>query len=165
MYDLETLAFLEVNIAAVEKYGYTREEFLKMTLRDIRPPEIETGSLDSEAKWRLELQHATEWRHTLKSGRSIDVEISSHTLAYQGRKASFVIVQEVTERKDKQKVILDSEIRHRSLFENMQEGFAYCRMIFENDKPVDFEYLQVNDAFERPMFEVHKKPSRSNDDS
>jgi PAS domain S-box-containing protein len=149
MYDLETLAFLEVNIAAVEKYGYTREEFLKMTLRDIRPPEIETGSLDSEAKWRLELQHATEWRHTLKSGRSIDVEISSHTLAYQGRKASFVIVQEVTERKDKQKVILDSEIRHRSLFENMQEGFAYCRMIFENDKPVDFEYLQVNDAFEK----------------
>jgi PAS domain S-box-containing protein len=92
-------AFLEVNIAAVEKYGYTREEFLTMTLRDIRPPEIETGSLDIEAKWRLELQHATEWRHRLKSGRSIDVEISSHTLAYQGRKAAFVIVQEITERK------------------------------------------------------------------
>ena len=149
MYDLETLGFLEVNKAAIKIYGYTREEFLKMTLRDIRPSEIETGSLDSEAKWRLELQHATEWRHTLKNGRGIDVEISSHTLGYQGRKAAFVIVQEVTERKVKQKVILDSEIRHRSLFENMQEGFAYCRMIFESDKPVDFEYLQVNDAFER----------------
>ena len=149
MYDLESLAFLEVNIAAVEKYGYTREEFLKMTLRDIRSPESETGSLDSEAKWRLELQHATEWRHTLKSGRSIDVEISSHTLAYQGRKAGFVIVQEVTERKAKQKVILDSELLHRSLFNNMQEGFVYCRMIFENDRAVDYEYLDVNTSFEK----------------
>ena len=149
MYDLETLAFLEVNIAAVEKYGYTRNEFLKMTLTDIRPSDDETRSLDSEARWRLELQHATEWRHTLRNGRIIDVEISSHTLAYQGRKAAFVIVQEVTERKDKQKVILDSEIRHRSLFENMLEGFAYCRMLFENEKPVDFEYLEVNNAFEK----------------
>jgi PAS domain S-box-containing protein len=51
-------------------------------------------------------------------------------------------------RKDNQKVILDSEIRHRSLFENMREGFAYCRMIFENDTPADFEYLEVNQAFE-----------------
>ena len=148
MYDLETLAFLEVNSAAIEKYGYTRDEFLKMTLTDIRPSDDETRSLDSEAKWRLELQHATEWRHTMKNGRIIDVEISSHILAYQGRRAAFVIVQEITERKGKQKLILESEIRHRSLFENMQEGFAYCRMIFENDTPVDFEYLEVNRAFE-----------------
>jgi PAS domain S-box-containing protein len=148
MYDLETLAFLEVNIAAVEKYGYTRDEFLTMTLTDIRPSDDQPRSLDSEARWRLELQHAAEWRHTLRNGRTIDVEISSHTLPYQGRKAAFVIVQEITERKDKQKVVLDSEIRHRSLFENMQEGFAYCRMIFENDTPVDFEYLEVNKAFE-----------------
>jgi PAS domain S-box-containing protein len=119
-----------------------------MTLTDIRPSDDGKSSLDSEAKLRLELQHSAEWRHTLRDGRKIDVEIISHTLAYQGRKAAFVIVQEITERKEKQKLILDSEIRHRSLFENMQEGFAYCRMIFENDQPVDFEYLEVNQAFE-----------------
>jgi PAS domain S-box-containing protein len=39
VYDLETLAFLEVNNAAMVHYGYTREEFLAMTIRDIRPPE------------------------------------------------------------------------------------------------------------------------------
>ena len=43
----------------------------------------------------------------------------------------------------------ESEARFRSLFENMQEGFAYCRMLFEGDRPCDFIYLHVNDAFER----------------
>ena len=43
----------------------------------------------------------------------------------------------------------ESEARFSSLFENMQEGFAYCRMVFEEDQPRDFIYLHVNDAFER----------------
>ncbi len=149
VYDLETLAFLEVNLAAVEKYGYAREEFLKMTLKDIRPSEDVTRLLDTVAKMRLELQHSGEWRHTLRNGRIIDVEVTTHTLAYHGRKAALVIVQDITARKDAEKAILESDIRHRSLFENMLEGFAYCRMLFENGIPVDFEYLEVNKAFER----------------
>lgn len=43
----------------------------------------------------------------------------------------------------------ESELRYRSLFEHMINGFAYCRMIFENDIPVDFTYLKVNEAFEK----------------
>jgi PAS domain S-box-containing protein len=43
----------------------------------------------------------------------------------------------------------ESEARFRSLFENMQEGFAYCRMVLEQDRPQDFIYLHINDAFER----------------
>ncbi|MEI9962240.1 MAG: PAS domain-containing protein [Limisphaerales bacterium] len=39
VFDLETLAFLEVNESAIQHYGYSREEFLAMTIRDIRPPE------------------------------------------------------------------------------------------------------------------------------
>ncbi len=43
-----------------------------------------------------------------------------------------------------------SEEEYRSLFANMIDGFAYCKMIFdENNEPVDFVYLQINDAFER----------------
>ena len=46
--------------------------------------------------------------------------------------------------------VLESKKKYQSLFENMLDGFAFCRMIFdENDKPVDFEYLEINDAFER----------------
>ena len=43
---------------------------------------------------------------------------------------------------------LEKERRYRSLFENMLEGFAYCRMLFDGEKPVDFIYLSVNRAFE-----------------
>lgn len=48
-----------------------------------------------------------------------------------------------------QKALRESENRYRSLFENMSEGLAYCRMIFENDRPQDFIYLEVNSAFEK----------------
>ncbi|MFZ5856806.1 MAG: PAS domain S-box protein [Chloroflexota bacterium] len=98
IYDLKTLAFLEVNDAAVEKYGYSREEFLRMTLKDIRPAE-ELSRLEKDVKQkRPTLQHSGEWKHQLKNGRVIDVEITSHTLEYNGRKAALVTAQDVTER-------------------------------------------------------------------
>jgi PAS domain S-box-containing protein len=48
-----------------------------------------------------------------------------------------------------EEALRESEARFRSLFVNMLEGFAYCRMLFEGDRPCDFIYLHVNDAFER----------------
>ncbi len=56
---------------------------------------------------------------------------------------------EMAERECAQEALLRSEIRYRSLFENMLEGLAYCRMIFEDGQPRDFVYLEVNRAFEK----------------
>jgi PAS domain S-box-containing protein len=64
---------------------------------------------------------------------------------YIGRRAAN---RNITERKRAEKVRQESEIRYRSLFENMLNGFAYCEMLFENDQPSDFIYLDVNKAFE-----------------
>jgi PAS domain S-box-containing protein len=59
------------------------------------------------------------------------------------------IVMDITERKQVQDALISSEHRFRSLFENMLEGFAHCRMIFDDrGNPVDFVYLDVNRAFE-----------------
>ncbi|MEW6126838.1 MAG: PAS domain S-box protein [Acidobacteriota bacterium] len=99
VYDLETLAFLEVNQAAIEKYGYTREEFLAMTIKDIRPSEDIPAFLNYLAKPRGELRHSGEWRHCLKDGSVITIEVTSHLLEFNQRKAVLVMASDITEQK------------------------------------------------------------------
>ncbi|HEX3006533.1 MAG TPA: ATP-binding protein [Bacteroidales bacterium] len=99
IYDLETLAFLEINNAAIEHYGYTRDEFLRMTLKDIRPKEDLNDLMKDVAQTTKELNKAGEWRHIKKNGELIYVEIVSHTLVYNSRKARLVHAIDITKRK------------------------------------------------------------------
>jgi PAS domain S-box-containing protein len=124
IYDVETLNFLDLNDAAVEKYGYNREEFLKMTIKDIRPAEDVAGLLNDVAKVQSELQHSGEWRHKLKDGRTIDVEITSQTLEYGGHKAALLVAEDITERKQSEQLVRDSEKRFRSIFDQSPVAIA-----------------------------------------
>ena len=99
VYDLKTLAFLAVNDSAVEKYGYTREEFLHTTIADIRPLEEVSRLMEDVAKQRPTLQRAGEWRHRLKDGTIIEVEITSHSLRIDEHDAALVVAIDITERK------------------------------------------------------------------
>jgi PAS domain S-box-containing protein len=99
VYDRETLAFLDVNEAAIVKYGYSRAEFLAMTIKDIRPPEDLDLLLADLSRERAGYQRSASWRHQLKSGGLIEVEITSHTLEFAGRAAVLVVASDVTERK------------------------------------------------------------------
>ncbi|PKO11582.1 MAG: hypothetical protein CVU39_28555 [Chloroflexi bacterium HGW-Chloroflexi-10] len=100
IYDLETLMFLNVNDSAIHYYGYSREEFLSMTLKDIRPVEdIPELSHNIAAAQQL-YQFSGPWRHQLKNGRIIYVEITSHAIKYNERAARFVMAQDITERKN-----------------------------------------------------------------
>jgi two-component system, cell cycle sensor histidine kinase and response regulator CckA len=98
VFDRETLRFLEVNHAAVCHYGYTHEEFLSMTIADIRPPEDIARLKDSVARARG-LALSGQWRHRLKDGRMIEVEVASHTISYGGREAVLSVLQDITPRK------------------------------------------------------------------
>ncbi len=118
IYALDTLAFLEVNEAAQEKYGYTRAEFLQMTLKDIRPPEDLPRLFDNLAQPRLSLEHSENWHHRLKDGRIIDVSITSHALQFHGHEAVLVIAEDITERRQAEKALLESERRYRLISEN-----------------------------------------------
>src|SRR5205823_14832210 len=99
VYDLVTLAFREVNDAAVKLYGYSRQEFLDMRITDIRPAEDVGALLQDVARARPDLQHSGTWRHLLKNGRVIDVEIVSHTIGFEGRPCALVVAHDVTERR------------------------------------------------------------------
>jgi PAS domain S-box-containing protein len=117
VYDLETLAFLEVNDAAVAKYGYRRDEFLGMRISDIRPPEDVPALMADVARERTALQHSGHWRHRLKSGELIDVEISSHTLRFADRPAVLVVAHDVTARLRAERSLMDSEARKAAMLE------------------------------------------------
>lgn len=100
VFDVETLAFLEVNAAAVLKYGWSRDEFLAMTLRDIRPPE-DLARLDHAVRDpHGPLYFAGQWRHRVRDGHLIDVAITSHTLTFRGRTARLVSIIDVTEQQE-----------------------------------------------------------------
>ncbi len=117
VYDLETLAFLEVNDAAVAKYSYRRDEFLAMRITDIRPPEDVPALLADIAGERATLQRSGGWRHRAKSGELIEVEISSHTLTFAGRSAALVVAHDVTARLRAERSLTDSEARKAAMLE------------------------------------------------
>ena len=96
IYDRDSLRFLAVNNAAIAKYGYSREEFLAMTIADIRPQEDMPQLLANVASVTTGLDHAGVWTHRLKSGDTIFVDITSHAVDYQGLKAELVSARDVT---------------------------------------------------------------------
>jgi diguanylate cyclase (GGDEF)-like protein/PAS domain S-box-containing protein len=98
VYDLDTLRFLEVNHGATLQYGYTRDEFLSMTITDIRPEEDVPMLLDTMRTERPGLARSGVWRHRTSTGQLLDVEISSHVLDFNGRPGVLVMAQDVTER-------------------------------------------------------------------
>lgn len=98
VYDLDTLQFIAVNQAAVEHYGYTRDEFLNMTVGEIRAPENFPRFLENISQVDAEIDLTSVCQHQKKNGTIIDVEINSYELVFDNRKAELVLAQDVTDR-------------------------------------------------------------------
>jgi PAS domain S-box-containing protein len=99
VFDRETLRFLAVNAAAVRKYGYSRDEFLTMTLKDIRPPEDVPALLETVRALGDGNESSGACRHRLKNGTVILTENTSYALTFLGRAARAVVAVDVTQRK------------------------------------------------------------------
>jgi len=95
VYDIDTLRFLMVNDAALLRYGYTRDEFSRLTLADIRPPE-DHEQLRSDVARRDGAPKI--WRHRAKGGEALSVEITAHDLDFEGKRARLVLANDVTAR-------------------------------------------------------------------
>ncbi len=134
IFDLETLSFLEVNNAAIKHYGYSRDEFLSMTVKDIRPAEDIHAFRKFLRSSREELVQAGEWRHQKKNKEIINVEIVSHAITYNGRKARHVLILDVTMKRQAEKRLIDKDVEFRKLSANFQD------MIFQFTREPDGKY-------------------------
>lgn len=110
IYNPETLEFMEVNQAAVKHYGYSEEEFLNMTLADIRPPEFIEKMKNAILKHRSEKSYSGEWRHLTKEGSLIYVEVTASNVQYKDKTYRLALMHDITEQKRMQQKIIDSVI-------------------------------------------------------
>ena len=109
LYDVETLRFVAVNETAVRNYGYTEEEFLGMTIAQIRPEEDLERFIENVRATRDEPLTVSEWRHRRKDGTILHVEVMSRPLLFNGRSARLVMAADITEKKQLQEQFLRAQ--------------------------------------------------------
>ncbi len=113
IYDEGSLQFKAVNQTALNKYGYSKDEFLSMTLKDIRPAKDVPSLLRNIESSKDEFQESGSWQHKIKDGTLIFIEIYSHFLLFDNQPARLVLVNDITKRK----LAEDELLKHRENLE------------------------------------------------
>ena len=170
IFDHETLRFKEVNDAATAKYGYTRKEFLKMRITDIRPRNELPRLISLHKRFRLNRKHIGEWKHQLKSGRLIDVEITAYPLMFEGRAAVLVQAHDITQRKqtqEKLRRLAVAEERNRiarEIHDTLAQAFtgillqleAACDVLPKGQKQAKDHIIQARNLAKRSLREARR---------
>ena len=156
VYEDGSMRFLEVNDAAIALYGYSREEFLSMTILDVRTPEEAARALEMISTFpRTGFWHGGIWEHCSKDGRRIAVEVVSDDMEYEGRPAYIVAVRDVSEQLRAEAALRESEGRFRQIADSVpgilwltdSEGrLTFLSKTFEeySKQPADHYYGQLS---------------------
>lgn len=124
IWDLETLEVLEINNAVLYKYGYTKEEWSKMSVLDYRPKE-DYSKIEEFAKYMRGSDEpivTKKWSHYKKNGEEMIMEIASHKIDYNNRKAILSLANDVTNQLKAEEKLKESEEKHRVLTENISDA-------------------------------------------
>ncbi len=97
IYQIDTFKIIEVNNAAIQKYGYSRREFLQMSLMDIISPAEQNILSDYIESGKTQIIESSLWEHKLKSGELITVSVATHHLTFNRLKCSMVMITDVTQ--------------------------------------------------------------------
>lgn len=130
VFEVENLQFLDVNKMAILKYGYSREEFLQMRLSDIRPESEKIRFRNFDHAWQMNITETNRgvWKHCKKNGEVMDVEIFAHSIIYKGVKAKIILLNDVTNRLQTERMLQASEKKFRALIENSTDLIAMVDM-------------------------------------
>ncbi len=152
VFEYRTLRFLDVNDAALRQYGYTREEFRGLTLKDLRV-EGEWATLESllsDPAAEHPMVHAS---HRRKDGRIIQVEVHSKPVVYQGRQARLALCEDVTARLATERALRQSEAEFRAMADASPAGVAMTtpdgEVRYVNDTALDMLGLPLEQALGR----------------
>ena len=124
IYNLEDLSILEVNSAATKHYGYSKEEFLSFSLKDIHLKEDIQSLIDDINNISDAYSNRSYARHLKKNGNIIYVELSAHSISYRNFKARHVLINDITERKRMNELLQASELRYKTLIETSHDGIS-----------------------------------------
>ncbi len=147
VFDLESLRFLAVNEAAIRKYGYSREEFLGMTILQIRSPEDQADVLESVGDSAEPRESESVWIHYNRDGRPMYVRVHSSSIQFDGRPARLVLAEDVSER-----VAYEEDLAWRATHDE-STGLLKLRALIEQvdarsrnwHTPYGAAYLQLRD--------------------
>jgi two-component system cell cycle sensor histidine kinase/response regulator CckA len=139
--DRDTLQFLEVNAAAIRQYGYSRDEFLRMKITEIRPAADVPRFLDSIRKNGTSPTGVGHVRHHRKNGEVFDVEVTSRTISFAGKDAVLVVTQDISARRAAEQKLAE----HAAFSSALTENSPLAIVALDLDRQVQ----TCNSAFER----------------
>ena len=153
VYDPETLAFVAVNEVAIQHYGYSRVEFLHMTLKDIRP-ESEIPEMISDVS--TQTNQPKVWKHLTKNGTVIDVEIRASTIDVDGQTLRLVLARDITRIKAIENRLHESEQMHRTLIDSSPDAvivYTDATIRFINPAGIRLFNVSAEDIVDKSIFE------------
>jgi len=163
VFDTETGKFLEVNEAAVKQYGYTEEEFKRMTVFDIRPASDRASGDDIWRYPSLGAFHRGQWRHQSKDGHVFKVELVEHELEYAGRRVRLVVAQDISERQS-----LEEQLRQAQKMEavgrlagGVAHDFNNLLMVIKGHTELLLGSLQQADPARRKIEQIERSADRA----
>jgi hypothetical protein len=163
LFDVDTLEFLRVNQVAVELYGYSVEEFEKMTILDIRPESQRAKALSYLKELAGEAEEHEYWLHQAKDGRTFEVELISHELTYAGKRVRLVVAQDISERR-----LLESQLRQSQKMEavgrlagGVAHDFNNLLMVIKGHTELLLNVLAPSEQITRKIEQIDRSADRA----
>jgi PAS domain S-box-containing protein len=127
IFELQTLNFIAVNDAAVAKYGFSREEFLKMNIMDIRPKSDQLQLL-AKIKEDNGMHHeAGKWRHMRKSGETFPVSVITHRVFFNDMHCKMVMATDITMQVQHERQLQEAYLKEKELHEKLAANFKVLK--------------------------------------
>jgi PAS domain S-box-containing protein len=155
--DRQTLRFLEVNAAAIGQYGFSREEFLAMSVTEIRPSEDVPRLLESIRRHSASVVSKGQWRHRRKTGEIFDVEVTGQSIPFAGHDAVLAVAQDISARKAAEAKVAERTAYLQALIQNNPLGIVTV----DSGRRVEMCNPVFEQLFGYPLAEIHGRTLES----